>query len=64
MAPKSIDHYQVGRAGREKRLRPEFCSAINALLENKGSEMRFSLFGKANEPDYTVQLRGFNYRLF
>jgi hypothetical protein len=58
MAPKSIDQFQVGRAGREKRLRPEFCSSVNALLKSKGSDLRFSLFGKPNEPDYALELRG------
>jgi hypothetical protein len=58
MSPKSIDHFQVGRAGREKRLRSEFCTSINALLESRGSGLRFSLFGKPNEPDYAVTTDG------
>lgn len=45
----NLNRYQVGRAGREKRLRPLFCQEVNKFLE----EFRFELFEQQG-PDYMV----------
>lgn len=34
MCPGYLNHFQSGRAGREKRLRPEFCNEVNKILRN------------------------------
>ena len=53
---KNIDQYQKGRAGREKRLRQEFCPAINSVYEKIASTLRFNLHGITSEPDYEVAI--------
>lgn len=44
-----LNHFQGGRAGREKRLRPVFCDVINNIMKN----LRFEVFEKVG-PDYKI----------
>lgn len=44
-----LNHFQGGRAGREKRLRPLFCDVINNIMKN----FSFDVFKKVG-PDYEV----------
>ncbi|MBL7074546.1 hypothetical protein ISS37_04820 [candidate division KSB1 bacterium] len=48
----NLNRFQVGRAGREKRLRPLFCNEVNKFLK----DFHFEVFEKVG-PDYMV-LRG------
>lgn len=45
----NLNRYQMGRAGREKRLRPAFPNEVNRHLK----ELRFETFGDG-KPDYRV----------
>ena len=49
------DSFQVGRAGIEKRLLPEFVGRINSVLNEQNSDLRFAVFGKRGEPDYELK---------
>lgn len=45
----NLNRFQVGRAGREKRLRPLFCEEVNKFLK----DFHFELFEQVG-PDYKV----------
>jgi hypothetical protein len=54
---KSINHYQIGRAGYEKDKKPMFAEKINSMKQMKDRNIEFQVF-KEGGPDYEVKKDG------